>query len=140
MGRKFQIVWPDFDISIELTLFDEKNPEVCNKFWDAMPFRTKMAGSMSAGEMLKIQIPVVLPEVTPDKRVLFPAQPPGSLMTLRGNSLLFKWGVVHEPFMLAQVAQVKESDVPKLREVALRTKEAYFFTKVISFATFKKIE
>jgi len=139
MGRKFEIVWPDFDISLEMTLFDEVNPELCNTFWDSMPFRTKMAGSMSAGQMMKIQIPAVLPEVAQDKRVLFPAQPPGTLLTLGGNSLLFKWGVVHEPFRLVQVAKINEKDLPKLREAALLIKEAYFFTKVINFATFKRI-
>jgi len=137
MSRKFEIVWPDFETVIECELLEDENPGLCLAFWRSLPFRTIMAASMSAGEMLKVPIPVALPDDDPNKRVFFPDQAPGTLLSLGWGSLLLKYGIVAEPFRLPRVARVAEKDLSALANVAIKLREAYFFTKVVNKATFR---
>jgi len=137
MSRIFEIVWPDFETVVECELLDEENPELCDEFWRGLPFTTIMAASMSAGEMLKIPVPMALGDGAPEKRVFFPDQAPGTLLSLGWGSLILKYGVVAEPFRLPRLGRVLEKDLPALLGVVTKIREAYFFTKVVNKATFR---
>ncbi len=139
MSRKFEIEWPDFETVIQCDLLEDENPELCRIFRDSLPFRTLLAASMSAGEMFKVPVPVTLPDGDPEKRVFFPDQAPGTLLSLGWGSLLLKYGVVAEPFRLPRLARVRDADLPALRNVATKLRDAYFFTKVVNMATFRAV-
>jgi len=138
MTRKFKIEWPDFGVVIPVELLDQENPELCEVFWQCLPFETIFAASMSAGEMFKVPIPFTLPDVPVEKLVAFAEQPVGTLFSLGWGSLLLKYGIVVEPFRLPVLGRVVEEDLDKLRMVAVKLRDAYFFTKEINLATFKK--
>ncbi len=143
MSRKFEIEWADLGISVTSELLDEENPEICEAFWQSLPFQTIFAASMSAGEMFKIPIRRALPIAPPEKLRHFPDEPPGTLFSLgmgMGNGLLLKYGMTAEPFMIPMIAMVPDEELEKLRNVAVKLRDAYFFTKEINIATFRKKE
>jgi hypothetical protein len=138
MGRVFEIYWPDFEVVVDAELFDDENPEMCDKFWDHLPFETIMAASMSAGEMFKIPVPFSLPMPTPDKMVLFPDQPPGTIVGGAMGSLLLRYGIVVEPFQLPRLALIPEAHLHRLKDISYKLRDAYFFSKETNFATFRR--
>ena len=140
MSRKVAVVWPDLSTEVALQLFDDENPALCDKFWQELPFETIFAASMSAGEMFKVPIPFTLPDAPAGKLVPFPDQPPGTLFSLGWGSLLLKYGIVVEPFRLPVLGRVLEEDLDKLRMVAMKLRDAYFFTKEVNIATLRRKE
>lgn len=140
MSRRFEIEWPDFDFVVPVDLLDDENPELCEEFWRELPFQTIFAGSMSAGEMLKIPIPFSLSMAPEEKSVFFPEQPAGTIFTLGWSGLLVKYGIVVEPFRLPRIAMIPEEELDRFRIVAEKIRDAYFYTKVINIATLRKKE
>lgn len=140
MPREIEIEWSDFGVAISVELLDEENPEICEAFWQCLPFQTILAASMSAGEMFKIPIPVTLPGAPQEKLVLFPDEPLGSIISLGMGSLLLKYGTVVEPFRVPRLARVPQEELEKLRNVAIKLRDAYFFTKEVNIATLRRKE
>ena len=140
MSRKFEVGWADFGITVTMELLDEENPELCEAFWQSLPFQTIFAASMSAGEMFKIPIRRALPLAPPEKLRFFPEEPPGTLFSLNVGSLLLKYGTVVEPFRIPRIARVPKEELDKLRNAAIKLRDAYFFTKEINIATFRRKE
>ena len=138
MGRIFEIYWPDFETVVDAELFDAENPEMCDQFWNHLPFDTILAASMSAGEMFKVPIPFSLPMTAPDRLVLFPEQPPGTIVSGAMGGLLLRYGVVVEPFQLPRLALVSEAHIPRLKDISYKLRDAYFFSKELNFATFRR--
>ena len=132
--------WADFGVTITAELLDEENPELCEAFWQSLPFQTIFAASMSAGEMFKIPIPVTLPTAPQEKLMPFPNEPLGSIISLGMGSLLLKYGTVAEPFMVPRLARVPQEELDKLRNVAMKLRDAYFFTKAVNIATLRRKE
>lgn len=137
--RLFEIIWPDFGISVPVRLTEDEFPEVCEAFWQSLPFKAILAASMSAGEMFKIPFPKGLPPTPPQKMVFFPKLAVGSIISL-GNlaTLLLKYGTVTEPFMGPKIGEVPENSISTLREVSFKLRDAYFFTKEINIATIQR--
>jgi hypothetical protein len=140
VSRKVQVEWPDFPVAIKFDLLDEENPKLCQRFWESLPFETVFAASMSAGEMFKVPIPFKLPDAPSDKLVFFPEQADGTILALGRNGLLVKYGRVAEPFRLPRIGNIPESGLGRLREVAIKLRDAYFFTKVVNKAIFSRTD
>jgi len=138
--REIEMEWSDFGVAILAELLDEESPEICEAFWQSLPFQTIFAASMSAGEMFKIPIPVTLPDAPPERLVLFPNEPLGSIISLGMGSLLLKYGTVVEPFRAPRLARVPHEEMGKLREVVMKLRDAYFFTKEINIANLRRKE
>ena len=138
MSRNFEVVWADFGAAVTMELADDENPKLCEAFWQSLPFQTIFAASMSAGEMFKIPIRRALPQAQAEKLRFFPDAPPGTLFSLNVGSLMLKYGNVAEPFRLPLVARVPDKELDKLRNLAIKLRDAYFFTKQINIATFRK--
>lgn len=140
MSRQFEIEWPDFGLTVPVDLFDEENPELCEAFWQCLPFQTILAGSMSAGEMLKIPVLCPLPMTKSAKLGFFPEEPVGTIINIGMGSLLLKYGTVAEPFRSPRLGRVPEKALDSLREVAIKLRDAYFFTKEINVANLRRKE
>lgn len=138
--RRFEMVWPDFKAVISVDLLDGENPGLCEEFWQRLPFRTVMASSMSAGEMLKIPLPFTLSPVTaPDKLRYLPAEAPGTIASY-SIGLLLKVGIIVEPFRIPRLGMLRPEELEKFKPVATRLREAYFFTKEVNIATIRRAE
>jgi hypothetical protein len=142
MVRTLEIEWPDLDVSIGAQLFDEENPELCERFWQGLPFTTMFTASMSAGEIFKVPLPVSLPLVEPEKMVPVVEQPPGSIIGMVGvgSALFVLYGRVVEPWRFPRLGKVLDHDIDTLRTIAVKLRDAYFFTKQICFAEIRAKE
>jgi hypothetical protein len=130
--------WPDFEAVIKVDLLDQENPGICEEFWQRLPFKTVMASSMSAGEMLKIPLTFSLSPVTnPEKLHYFPDAAPGTMFS-HSLGLLFKVGIVVEPFRIPRLGLLRPEELEKFKPVATKLREAYFFTKEVNIATIRK--
>ena len=139
MARQFEMYWPDFEATIPAELLDSENPKLCEEFWNGLPFQSIFAASMSAGDMFKIPIAFPLTPVTDkSKLAFFPEVAPGTILSMGSLGLLLKYGVVAEPFRLPRLAQIPAAQLDSFRAVAMRLKEAYFFTKEVNIMTFRK--
>jgi len=140
MSRRFEIEWPDFGAVVPVDLLDDENPELCEEFWQGLPFQTIFASSMSAGEMFKVPIPFVMTPTHGEKLMLFTEEAPGTVFAHGWGGLLLKYGLVAEPFRLPRIGRVPEEELDKLRNVAVKLRDAYFYTKEINIATLRRKE
>ncbi len=142
MSRKFEIEWPDFNVTVTAELRDDENPGLCEELWQALPFDTVFMHTMSPGELFKVSIPLTLSSAPAEKLVLLPDQPPGSVTSsANGVHLFVKYGTVVEPLRLPRIAWIQEEDVKKLRSLAIeKLRDAYFFTKEVNVATLRRKE
>jgi len=142
MIRTFEIAWPDLAVSIGCQLFDDENPELCETFWQGLPFTTMFTASMSAGEIFKVPLPIPLPPVETGKMVPVVEQPPGTIIGMVGvgSALFVTYGRVVEPWRFPRIGKVLDDDIDALRKIAVRLRDAYFFTKKTCFAELKAKE
>jgi hypothetical protein len=136
MRRKVEIMWPDFNTRVFVELFEEENPEVCNRLLESLPIQTYFIASMSAGEMLKAPIPFVFPPV-PEKNLAFVPSESSGMVFGMSNSLVIKYGIVVEPFRLPRIGKIREEELEKLKSCAIRLRDAFFFTKDLNKAILK---
>ncbi len=137
--RKFEIEWPDFDVTVTVDLLDDKNPETCEEFWQVLPFDTIIQDNMSPGEVFLAPIPYTPSPAPPENLNKLPDEPPGSV-NLLSIYLLITYGTVVEPFRVPRIGWIQEEDVKKLRSLAPKLREAYFFTKEVNIAKFRRKE
>jgi len=140
MARIFEIEWPDFDVAVCAELLDEENPELCDTFWQGLPCKTIFAASMSAGHLFKVPIPFLLPFIPLEKRLPIVQEASGTIFAFSNNELMVKYGTVVEPFVVARLARISDSELAKLKEVTVQLSDAYFFSKEINMATMKRKE
>jgi len=139
MSRKFEVVWADFDAVLTFELADDENPNLCDEFWQRLPFTTIFAASMSAGEMFKVPIPTVLTSEPEGDLALFPDQPVGTVLSFASMSgLLIKYGIVVEPFRLPRIATLLKDEIGLFRDISGKLRDAYFFTKEVNLALVRK--
>jgi hypothetical protein len=140
MTRIIEIEWSDLHVSLQATLLEDENPELCEAFWNGLPVKTLFAASMSAGEVFKVPLPFPLPLVAPEKMLPVPDQPVGTIIALVGvgSGLLVKYGVIVEPWRLPVIGRIVDSDIQKLCTVAVKLRDAYFFSKEINMAIIKR--
>ena len=59
MGRKIDIRWPELDVTVVAELSDETNPELCEEFWQHLPFKVLQAHPVVSGESVYAWTPIV---------------------------------------------------------------------------------
>jgi len=59
MGRLIDIKWPELDIAVVAELADEDNPEMCEEFWQDLPFKVMQAHPVVSGESLYAWTPTI---------------------------------------------------------------------------------
>lgn len=137
--KRFEVYWADFDFRMRVRLLEDENPVLCAEFWRMLPFKAIFAASMSAGEMFKVAVPRSFSPVPPEKCVMLPNEPDGTIVAYGASSLLVKYGVIAEPFISPRLAIIETSDIPSFRQLAVKLRDAYFFTKVINVAEVRGI-
>ena len=139
MSRKIEVEWLDFSTTVTVEILDDENPRLCGRLWQALPFESVFMDNMSPGEMLIVPIPLTLYSEPEDKLVFLPDEPPGTVASFSGLACLFlKYGAVVEPFRVPIIGRILEEELEKLRRVAAKIREAYFFTKEVNIATWRR--
>lgn len=59
MGRLINIRWPELDTFVVAELADEDNPEMCEEFWQDLPFTVMQAHPVVSGESLYAWTPTI---------------------------------------------------------------------------------
>lgn len=59
MGRLIDIKWPELDITVVAELADELNPDMCEEFWQDLPFKVMQAHPVVSGESLYAWAPTI---------------------------------------------------------------------------------
>jgi hypothetical protein len=59
MGRKIDINWPELGVKVVAELSDETNPELCEEFWQHLPFKVLQAHPVVSGESVYAWTPIV---------------------------------------------------------------------------------
>jgi len=59
MGRLIDIKWPELNISVVAELADDLNPEMCEEFWQDLPFKVMQAHPVVSGESLYAWAPTI---------------------------------------------------------------------------------
>lgn len=141
MPRRMEIHWPDFDVSVTADLLDNENPKLCDRLWQALPFETLPMHSMAAGKILKVPIPVTLRPTPESKLGFMPDQPPGTLLYLTGMGFFLIYGTpVVEPLTMPRIAMIPETELSKFANIIPELEDAFWFTKKVNKAIFRKQE
>jgi hypothetical protein len=59
MGRLIDITWPELDTTVVAELADELNPDMCQEFWEDLPFKVLQAHPVVSGESLYAWTPTI---------------------------------------------------------------------------------
>ncbi len=139
MSKRVIMEFPDFKVSVSATLLEETNPELCQVFWNHLPFECVQEHGVISGEIVYCWVPIVTTapvraqeklDETPVGRLLY------SQMT--GNKLIAKYGPVTEPLKLIPIGQVAEEDIEKLKTVGRAVWDSAFYTKELIRVHFTK--
>ena len=139
MPRRMEIHWPDFDLIITADLLDNENPKLCDRLWQALPFETVCLCSIGQ-QLFKVPLPITLRPTPEAKLDLMPDQPPGTVLSLMGMGLFIVYGNVPEPFTLPRIAMIPEKELGKLISILPKLEDAFYFTKKVNKAIFRRQE
>jgi len=127
--KDFIVTWPDLDVQVRADMLD-KNPELCQAFWDHLPLKTIQSHALIAGVEMYSWVPIV---TTAPIRVEepFDQQPIGTVNFYSFYGILsIKWGPVSEPLPAPPIAEIRsQEDLEKLKIVGREAWESINYTK-----------
>ncbi len=107
MGRLIDISWPALGVTVVAELNDERNPELCEEFWQHLPFKVLQAHPVVSGASMYAWTPVVS-SAPVHHRELITDCPVGRLRYSQstGNKMSVQYGVGLEPLAQPVLGQV----------------------------------
>jgi hypothetical protein len=130
MGRLINIAWPSLDIKVVAELADEANPELCEEFWRALPFKVMQAHPVVSGESMYAWTPLVSTAPVHLKERIIDC-PIGRLRFSQstGNKLSVQYGQGLEPLYQPVLGQVLPEYLHLLPKAGKAVWESIFWTK-----------
>lgn len=130
MNRKILLEWPDLGLSAHATLADDKNPELCDDLWNALPFESIMNNAVVTDGSMYCWAPMLSFAPIHHKERIDLA-PIGRLRYSQntGNKVIVQYGACNEDIMGAVLGQVDEEDIPTLQRVGAEACTAIFMSK-----------
>lgn len=138
--RKMRMAFPDFDAEMVIEL-EERNKELCDEVWSALPFTCVQEHGMVSGDMIYCWAPVLsLADV--DYRLLHTESPVGVVNYSQGtgNKIIVKYGACNEDLSAPILGYVPERYHGALRRVGREVWFNYFNDKRILTVEFGKLE
>ncbi|MDR8395077.1 DUF3830 domain-containing protein [Paraburkholderia sp. USG1] len=107
MGRLIDIAWPQLNVKVVAELNDERNPELCEEFWQQLPFKVTQAHPVVSGASMYAWTPVVS-SAPVHYRELITECPIGRLRYSQstGNKMSVQYGKGQEPLAQPVLGQV----------------------------------
>lgn len=147
MKKAFVMEWPSLGIEVGAEALAH-NIEVFNWFLDNLPLTTLQGHAVISGELLyvmnllmKTTLPVKYRDLVMED---LSKEPVGrvSLFATAGKvgSIMVKYGPITEPMSYPTIAQVREEDLGKLKEVGRAVWNSIYNTKEVIKVTFKRGE
>jgi hypothetical protein len=134
MGRKIDINWPELGVKVVAELADESNPELCEEFWQHLPFKVLQAHPVVSGESVYAWTPIV--SVAPVRhREQIINCPVGRLRYSQatGNKFSVQYGRGLEPLAQPVLGMVLPEHCGKLPAVGKAIWENVFWRKDLYF-------
>ncbi len=132
MGRKVRLSWAEADVSVVAELADEQNPELCEEFWQSLPFTVSQEHPVVSGESIYAWTPLV--STAPVRyKIKIVDCPIGALRYSQstGNKLSVQYGKGLETTVQPYLGQVVAEDCDKLPELGRIVWENLFWKKGI---------
>lgn len=138
-NRKISIFFPDFDTEMYFTM-DERNKELCNEVWEALPFSFVLEHSMVSGCSVYGWVPLVSLAEIPVK-ILRTESPIGwvGFNQGTGNKISIKYGDISEDLYGNSLGFIPEKFHDKLKAIGYAVWTNYFNEKRIYLIEMKKI-
>ncbi|MGO4706792.1 hypothetical protein AB4072_13570 [Microvirga sp. 2MCAF38] len=139
MGRLIDISWPDLDVIVVAELADESNPEMCEEFWQHLPFRVLQAHPVVSGESLYCWTPIVSTAPVRHRERIIDC-PIGRLRYSQstGNKMSVQYGQGLEPLAQPVLGQVLPEYCDLLPGVGKEIWENVFWRKAEMFIEVKR--
>lgn len=127
--RKIAVSFPDFDTNMVIEL-EERNRELCDEVWAALPFSYVQEHSMVSGQSMYGWVPVISTAKVPYK--IRRDQSPIGFVGFNqgtGNKISMKYGPLTEPLYANCLGYIPEQYHKKLREIGEAVWQNYFLDK-----------
>ena len=128
--RKLLFEWPELGLKARASLADDKNPELCEEVWNALPFESIMNNAVVTDGSMYCWVPMLSFAPIHHKERIDLA-PVGRLRYSQntGNKVIIQYDACNEDIMGAVLGQIDEEDLKTVRKVGLEAKNAIFMTK-----------
>jgi len=138
MGRLIDIAWPELDIKVVAELADEENPELCEEFWQDLPFKVLQAHPVVSGESLYAWTPTIsTATVRLRRRIIDCAIGDLRYSQATGNKFSIQYGKGLEPLAQPVLGRVLPQYHPLLPKVGEAIWNNLFFVKKPIFVEVK---
>jgi hypothetical protein len=134
MGRLIDIRWPEINVSVVAELADEVNPELCEEFWQHLPFKVLQAHPVVSGESIYAWTPIVS-EAPVRKRIVIKECPVGQMRYSQatGNKFSIQYGPGLETTAQPILGKVLPEHTAVLPAVGKAAWENVFWRKEMMF-------
>jgi len=139
VGRLIDIAWPAVDVQVTAKLADDMNPELCDDFWAATPFRVLQSHPVVSGESVYAWAPLV--STAPVRRVMKISDcPVGSMRYSQatGNKFSVQYGRGLETTSQPVLGAVLPEFAHRLPTVGRAAWENTFWTKEFLWVEVRK--
>lgn len=130
MKKKIRIEWPQLGLSVNASLAFDKNPELCEEFWNMLPFDSIMNNAVITDGSMYCWIPMLSFAPVHEKERIDLA-PVGRLRYSQntGNKMIVQYDACNEDIMGAVLGQIDAEDIEKVKTVGLAARNAIFMSK-----------
>lgn len=130
MNRRILLEWPDLGLSARATLADDKNPELCDDLWNALPIHSIMNNAVITDGSMYCWVPMLSFAPLREKERIDMA-PIGRLRYSQntGNKVIVQYAQCNEDIMGAILGQVDDEDIETIKQVGKQAMESIFMTK-----------
>lgn len=134
MGRLIDIAWPQLNVKVVAELNDERNPELCEEFWQQLPFKVTQAHPVVSGASMYAWTPVVSSAPVHHREMITDC-PIGRLRYSQstGNKMSVQYGKGQEPLAQPVLGQVLPEYCHLLPAVGKAVWNNLFYEKDVIF-------
>jgi hypothetical protein len=137
--RKVVMYWPDLEVKVPFQLEDAKNPELCDEFWDNLPFEAVQEHGMVTGKIIYTWVPIV--STAPVHFAQLHTESPIGRVSYSqgtGNKVIIKYGECSEDCPAPVLGYVPEDYHERLNFIGRSIWRNYFGPKKIIKVVFEK--
>ncbi len=138
--RKIAVRFPDFDADMVIEL-EERNKELCDEVWEALPFTYVQEHAMVSGKSMYGWVPMISTAKIP-YRVRRDLTPVGFVgyNNGTGNKISMKYGPITEPLLANCLGFIPEQYHKKLGEIGEAVFANCFLDKKVFLVEMERLE
>lgn len=129
-NRRLLLEWPELNLRAHAELAEDKNPELCEEIWNALPFESIMNNAVITDGSMYCWVPTLsFAPIRYKERI--DMAPVGRLRYSQntGNKVIVQYDTCNEDVLGAVLGQIDEEDIETVKRVGLEARNAIFMTK-----------